>query len=57
MLTLEQIIEKLEDRKYKAIAEKTGLSRHTVAKVAKGNTRHVTYEVIKTLSDYFLSEG
>lgn len=57
MLTLEQIVEKLKDRKLVAIAESTGLSRQTISKVLNGKIKSVSYSVVKTLSDYFMSEG
>jgi hypothetical protein len=54
MLTVEQVIERLKDRKLKVVAEKTGLHYQTVLRIAKGNFKEVSYSVIKSLSDYLL---
>jgi len=52
MLDLAQVRTLLADRKPKVVAEATGLSYDTVWRVQKGETRAVTYDVVKRLSDY-----
>ncbi len=52
MMTIEQIIEALRDRKLTAVADGAGLSYDTVWRVASGNSRAVSYETIRKLSDY-----
>jgi hypothetical protein len=52
MLTLEQIRERLADRRLMVVAEKTGLHYNTVLAVRKGK-KSVEYQVVKALSDYF----
>lgn len=51
MYTLEEVREKLRQRKLPLIAQETGLSYQTVRKVAAGDTKQVSYEVVKKLSD------
>jgi hypothetical protein len=52
MMTLEQIREKLKDRKLMAVSESTGLAYNTVWRVSAGKTTSVSYDVVKRLSDY-----
>ena len=52
MMTLDQIRKALEDRKLKAVAEATGLAYDTVWRVSRGDTKRVSYETVKALSDY-----
>lgn len=52
MLTVEQVIERLKDRKLTVVAERTGLHYQTVLRISKGNFKEVSYSVIKSLSDY-----
>lgn len=54
MLTLEQVRERLADRKLTVVAEKTGLHYQTVLRVRKGQFKDISYNVIKSLSDYLL---
>jgi hypothetical protein len=54
MLTVEQVIERLKDRKLTVVAERTGLHYQTVLRISKGNFKEVSYSVIKSLSDYLL---
>lgn len=61
MLTLEQIQEKLADRNLAAVARNVGLSYQTVfyafhAGKKDHEGRAVTYETVKTLSDYLACE-
>ena len=52
MMTLDEIMAALADRKLNAVADATGLSYDTVWRVAAGKTKRVSYETAKTLSDY-----
>jgi len=57
MLTLEQIIEKLDDKNLTQVAKKVGLSPQTLWRIKNGTTgENVSYETVKVLSDY-LEEG
>ena len=56
MLDLEQIRERMRDRKVTAVAEATGLHQATVYRVVWGE-QIPSYETVKTLSDYLLGEG
>lgn len=51
MLTIEQIRERLADRNLHQVAERAGIHRHTLYRIANGTTSS-TYETIKKLSDY-----
>lgn len=53
MLDLDQIRDKLYDRRTKAVAEATGLNHVTVWKLKSGKQINPTYTVLKALSDYF----
>ena len=46
----DKIKEALQDRLLHVVAEKTGLSRHTIAKVKRGET--ATKSVMNLLADY-----
>ena len=52
MLTLEQVRDMLKDRKLKLVAQGSGLSYGTVRRIAAGDDKAVSYEVVKRLSDY-----
>jgi len=56
MLDLQEIRERLKDRKLTVVAEATGVSRATLYRVAAGDTG-ASYDTAKTLSDYLLGEG
>jgi hypothetical protein len=56
MLSLEEIQEKLKDRKLKTVAEKTGLHYDTVRRLAYGYFKSPSYEAVKILSDYLESK-
>lgn len=57
MLSLEQIVERLNDRKLTVVAEVTGLHYNTVYRVATGKIADPSYGVVKKLSDYLTIEG
>ena len=52
MMTMEQVIAALSDRNLKEVSRKTGLAYDTVWRVANNRMERVSYETIKTLSDY-----
>lgn len=52
MLSLEEIRERLQDRRLRVIAEKTGLSYPTVLNVRDNIRSNPTYEVLKKISEY-----
>lgn len=53
MLTLEQITKRLETANIRAVAREIGVHPNTIYGMQKG--RNVSYEVVKRLSDYFMS--
>jgi hypothetical protein len=52
MLTLDRIQILLADRQPKSVAVATGLSYDTVWRVKRGETKAISYDVVKKLSDY-----
>jgi hypothetical protein len=53
MLTLEEVITKLFDRNLRKVSDSTGLNHGLVCKIARGESKSVSYDTIKKLSDYF----
>lgn len=54
MLTLDQIIEKLNDRNLSKVADTVGVSRATMSNL-KNRKVNPSYELVKKLSDYLES--
>lgn len=54
MLTLEQVVCALRDRRLKSVSESTGLAYDTIWRIARGTAKDPSYAVIKKLSDYIL---
>ena len=52
MLTLEEIREKLKDRRLSMVAVATGLSRQAIHNVVTGKTPHPSYETVRRLMEY-----
>jgi len=52
MLTLDQIKAALEDRKLSTVAKKSGVSRQTIWRIMSGKSQKISYESVKSLSDY-----
>ena len=60
MLTLEQIRNKLQDRRLGLIVKATGLHYNTLREVRDNSEANPTYKVVELLNDYFsgtLSNG
>ena len=53
MLTLDQIRDKLQDRRLGLIVKATGLHYNTLREVRDNLEANPTYKVIKLLNDYF----
>jgi hypothetical protein len=53
MLTLDQIRDKLQDRRLGLIVKATGLHYNTLRDVRDNLEANPTYKVIKLLNDYF----
>jgi transcriptional regulator with XRE-family HTH domain len=56
MLTLEEIVDGLHDRKLGVVADKTGMHRNTLTAIRSGRNANPTYAVLKALSDYLTKE-
>lgn len=52
MLTIQQIVKKLQDRRIDKIAEATGLHYHTVRAIRAGENTDPAFSTAKALSDY-----
>lgn len=52
MLTIDQIVTRLKDRKLKEVAKQSGVSYLTVWKIATGRAGNVSYETVVKLSEY-----
>lgn len=55
MLTLDQIKEKMADRRVRAVADGTGLHHQTIYEALKP-TANPSYETVKKLSDYLTQQ-
>lgn len=51
MLTLEQIRDRLADRNLHQVAERAGIHRQTLYRIASGQTQP-SYETLRKLSEY-----
>jgi transcriptional regulator with XRE-family HTH domain len=56
MLSLDDIITQLKDRRLDVVAKVTGVSRSTISRIRRGENVNPTIKVIKALSLY-LTEG
>jgi hypothetical protein len=52
MLTLDQIREKLADRKLDVVSKSVGVHRNTLYGIRNGSNKDPRYSIIKALSDY-----
>jgi hypothetical protein len=57
MMTLEEVREKLLDRRIDMVADATGLHYSTVCDVRSGKNDNPSYKTVKALSDYFMEKG
>lgn len=57
MLTLQEISEKLVDRRLSVVAERTGLHENTIANIRDGRSENPAYTTLKALSDYFQEQA
>jgi DNA-binding Xre family transcriptional regulator len=57
MMTLDDIVRALHDRKATVVAQEVGLSYQTVWRVARGEVKNVSYETARKLSDYLKNKA
>jgi transcriptional regulator with XRE-family HTH domain len=57
MLSIEEIRNKLKDRRIAMVAEATGLSRQVIYNLITGKTPSPAYETVKRLSEYLEKES
>ena len=54
MLTLEEIRERLKDRRLLVVSQATGIHANTLREVRDNPSANPTYKVFKLLNDYFI---
>ncbi len=52
MLTLEQIRDKLKDRRLRVVAEEIGVSYPTILSIYQGRSKNPSYRIIGLLCEY-----
>jgi transcriptional regulator with XRE-family HTH domain len=52
MMTLDEIVKRLKDRRIDMVCERTGLSRPTVHAIRTGKTTNPSLKTMQALSDY-----
>lgn len=52
MMTIDEVREKLRDRRLTVVADETGLAYDTVRRVAAGKFVSISYETVERLSEY-----
>ena len=52
MMTLDDIVKSLHDRKATVVAQEIGMSYQTVWRIARGDVKSASYKTVKKLSDY-----
>lgn len=52
MLTLEKIIERLQDKNLTKVSERCGLTRPFLSGIRSGKVKNPSYDTIKKLSEY-----
>jgi DNA-binding Xre family transcriptional regulator len=52
MMTIDDIVMALHDRKATVVSQEVGLSYQTVWRIARGEVKNVSYDTAKKLSDY-----
>lgn len=53
MLSLAEIVQKLQDRSGKVVAEKTGVHFVTISRIKRGHVDNPNYDTMQKLSEYF----
>lgn len=53
MLTLEEIVKKLEDRNLSEVGRRAGVTSSYLSAILRGDRVNPTYTMLKKLSDYF----
>lgn len=53
MLTLEEIVQLLQDRHTQTVAKKTGIAYRTIYNIKTGANTNPSYETVQKLSAYF----
>jgi transcriptional regulator with XRE-family HTH domain len=53
MLTLEEIVQLLQDRHLPTVAEKTGIKYRTIYNIKNGINTNPSYDTVQKLSGYF----
>lgn len=56
MMALDDIVKALHDRKATVVSQEVGLSYQTVWRIARGETKNVSYDTAKKLSDYLTNK-
>lgn len=56
MMALDDIVRALHDRKATVVSQEVGLSYQTVWRIARGETKNVSYDTAKKLSDYLTNK-
>ncbi len=56
MMRLEDIVNKLKDRRLSTVAERLGMSYTTLWQIANGIQKSPKYKHVEALSDYFEAE-
>jgi DNA-binding Xre family transcriptional regulator len=57
MMAIDDIVKALHDRKATVVSQEVGLSYQTVWRIARGETKSITYDTAKKLSDYLTYKG
>ena len=52
MMTLEQIVASLQDRRLDIVAQATGVHPNTLRAIRQGKQTNPTYSVLKAINDY-----
>jgi transcriptional regulator with XRE-family HTH domain len=56
MAKLDEIRQRLQDRRLDVIAERTGISRNTLYRIRQGLVENPEYETVRRLEEYLRNE-
>lgn len=56
MLTLQQIQDKLKDRRLRVIAQDIGVSYPTLLSIAQGKSKNPSYRIVQLICEYLESK-